>query len=199
MLGESQQAAIYTPFARQRSIGRFAHVLVRAGDTASTLPLVRAAVGALDPAMAVEVVTMREALAFAFLPSRVGAWLLGTLGALGLLLAAGGLFAMMSFSVARRRREIAVRLALGASRAAVLRLVGGESLVLLIIGLAIGLGAAFWLTGPVSMFLVAGLSARDLVSFGGTALLFGMVGVGATVLPVRRALQTEPAVALRDE
>jgi hypothetical protein len=209
-LGEDQMAAIYFSYPQRPSGGRVAHVMARSrapfdvssGGTASTSTLtasIAKAIGDLDPSLGVEAQTTRQTLAFAFLPSQVGAALLGSLGFIGVTLAAAGLFAMLSYTVTRRTREIGIRMALGATSKSVARLVARDAAVLVAVGVVVGLGIAALITRPLSMFLVAGLSASDPVSFAGTALLFAAVSAAATWVPVRRAMRVQPVVALRDE
>jgi ABC-type antimicrobial peptide transport system permease subunit len=140
-----------------------------------------------------------RALAFAFLPSLVGAALLGGLGAIGLTLATAGLFAMVSYSVTRRTREIGVRMALGAPSSTIVRLVAADAAVLVAAGLAVGLALAALLTRTLASILVDGLSPHDPLAFGGTAILFAAVAAIATLPPVRRAIGVGPLAALRTE
>jgi putative ABC transport system permease protein len=202
MLGETQQAAIYSAWLQAGNPGRLTHVIVRAASpdaVEGVKSAVETTIGALDPTAAVQAQAMSAALAFAFLPSQVGAGLLGSLGTLALVLAAAGLFAMVSYAVTRRTIEIGIRLALGAPRRTVARLVVRESAVLVLVGLAIGLGAASLLTSSLTTFLVSDLSPGDPVSFAGTAVLFAIVTLAASIGPVRRAMRVEPAIALRAE
>ena len=199
-IGEAQMAAIYYAYRQRPTDGRVLHVLVRvAGDPAAAARPIAATIGALDPAAAVDVQTVGQSLAFAFLPSRVGAALLGSLGAIGLTLAMAGLFAMVSYSVTRRTREIGVRVALGAPVGAVVRLVVGDALVLVGIGLVGGLGAAAVLTPALAGFLVTGLSPTDPAAFIATAVFVVAISLLATVPPIRRATGVGPLVALRTE
>ena len=142
---------------------------------------------------------MSASLAFALLPSRIGAVMLGSLGALGLVLAAFGLYAIVAYNVSRRIKEIAIRGALGATRARILRLVVRDVAVVVGIGVLIGLGVAAIATKPLAVFLVAGLRATDPISFAATALVFGLVSVVAGWLPARGATRVSPSIAMRAE
>jgi ABC-type antimicrobial peptide transport system permease subunit len=129
---------------------------------------------------------------------RLLATLSGFFGGLALLLATIGLYGVMSYSVARRRNEIGIRMALGAQQSRVLRMVLGEVTLVVIGGLVVGVGAAIATTRLVATFLY-GLQANDPVTVALAVVMLGAVAALAGYLPARRASKLDPMVALREE
>jgi putative ABC transport system permease protein len=170
----------------------------RAGQSGYA-PLVRRAVSALDRNQPVgRIRTMDEILAQSVSRQRFTMFLVAIFAVLALVLALVGLYAVVSHSVAERTREMGVRLAVGASRGSVLRLVVGEALRLVVIGIALGLITTLMFSGTLSTLLFE-VSTRDMSTLilVGTVLL--VVGVLASYLPARRAMRVDPVVALRAE
>ena len=201
MLTEEPRPYYYVPFAQAYTMP--ATLVVRAAhDPASLAPALRATIRAVDPDLPVyNLITLDDHLAtsmFALLPLRMGAVMAGIQGGLGLILAILGLYAVVSYGVARRAREIGVRMALGASRADVLRLVSREGLRLTLTGLGCGLALSLLLSAALSR-LVFGVHVFDAVAFPATvAVLLATAGL-ACWLPARRATRVDPMVALRVE
>jgi ABC-type antimicrobial peptide transport system permease subunit len=129
---------------------------------------------------------------------RMGAVFGGALGLLGLMLALVGVYGVVSYAASQRTQEIGVRMALGASRSEILRLVLGRGLVLVGGGLATGLAAAFAVSRLLSNFLF-NVSPSDPVTFVGVPLLLGGMALVASYIPAFRATRIDPAVALRSE
>lgn len=153
----------------------------------------------VDRTAALEVKPMQKSMAFAMLPSQVGAALLGTMGMLALILAAVGVYGILIYSVSRRLREFGLRMALGAARMAVVWLVLKDSFGMLFGGTATGLLLAFVATPPLSSFLTPEVSTHDVTAFALTVAVLGTVALAASVSPVVRAVRVDPAVALRYE
>ena len=185
--------------ALQHDPRRFTLVARATGDPAALAPAVRALVRELDPGLAVTgLETLRQHAASMFDIQETLARLLGACGGLSLLLAALGLYAVVAHSVGERRREIGMRMALGADALGVLRMVLGEGLRVAAFGagagLLLGFGAAQMLRG-----LVFGVAAADPVTFGGAALLLATTAVVASLVPALAASRVEPLRALRYE
>lgn len=199
-MGESQPFAVYEPIARTQPFKTEIHVLVRAAaDPASVVVALRDALSALDNTAAVEVGPLRTKLAFAYLPSQVGAVFVGGLGALGLVLALIGIYGAMTFAVSRRTAEIGIRMALGASTWQVLGAVLGTSFCALCAGLAIGIGLTIAAVHPLAIFLAEGVTPMDPIAFGSVILICFSTGGIAAMIPARRALSVDPISALRVE
>jgi hypothetical protein len=175
-------------------------LLVRTGgDTASLSAPLLELVRQLDPQIAPFNVTTLEALVGAAdFRQRAGSQLLGLFGALGLALACVGLYGVLSFSVARRTREIGIRMALGGARRDVFRLVLGQGARLAGLGLLLGIAAAAAASRLMRSLLV-GLSPWDPAAFAGVALLLLAAAFVACAVPARRATRVDPATALRQE
>ncbi len=198
-LGEKQRLAVYEPyFAYPEPINL--HFLIRtASSPGSYVKAVSDELGRLDPTAAIETKPMSRALGLALLPSQIGAVMLGSMGILGLMLAAIGLYGVLLYSVSRRTREIGLRVALGARPSDVLRLIGQHSLILVISGMIVGLALAYFAMQPLTLFLVPGLSTVDPTALLACIGILGIVALLATLIPAVRALRVDPMVALRYE
>ena len=173
-------------------------VLVRtAADPASVLGAVQREIRALDPSLPLfDVRTIAEHRQISMFIPKMASTLLGLFGALALVLAVVGLYGVIAYTVTQRTQEIGVRVALGAARNDVARLVMRQGLQLAGIGLGVGLLLALGAGRLLSKQLV-GVSPRDPVSFGGTAFLLLVVAALASAIPARRAATLDPLTALR--
>jgi predicted permease len=197
-LGETAPPFMYLPLTQNYQ--RTMVLQVRAAGTASSIgEAIGRAVRSLDPQLpAVRPVSLESDMQVALLPAKAGAGLLGAFGVLALMLATVGIYGVASFAVARRTREIGIRAALGAQRGDVLRLVVGESMRRVVLGLGIGLLAALGLARVLASQLY-GVAAVDPVTFTVTPLILGGVALVASWIPARRAARVDPLVALRGE
>jgi putative ABC transport system permease protein len=153
----------------------------------------------LDAGISVSgIASMEEMIAEANGPTRFYATLVAIFAALALLLAAVGIYGVMSYAVTQRTQEIGVRLALGATARQIFGLVVGESLKLAAVGLVLGVAGAI-AVGRAMDTLLFGVAATDILTFGLTAAVLTMVAVLASYMPARRAMRTDPMTALRTE
>jgi predicted permease len=198
-LGEQNRLGLYTPYFQARFSQIKLNFLVRARTPASVLKPVDAALLKLDSSASIETKPMRNALGLALLPSQAGALLLGATGLLGLVLAAIGLYGALLYMVTRRIREIGLRVALGATPARVLRMIVRQSLSLVAVGVALGIGMSAFAVQPLARFLVPQVRLTDTANFVVVAAALFAVGMAATLSPALRALRVDPATALRHD
>jgi putative ABC transport system permease protein len=202
-LKEPPSPTVYVPAAQisdgmARGTGSMAWVL-RANLSSGIVAEVRRAITEIDPGQRVgSIRPMEEIVAKTTASSRFDAWIFASLAGLALMLTAIGIYGLLSFSVARRTNEIGTRMALGASRADVLKLVLKQGLALIAIGLALGLAGALIATRSLATLLF-GVRPTDPQSFLGVSALLLGVGALASYFPARRATKVDPVVALRDE
>jgi putative ABC transport system permease protein len=170
-----------------------------AGDPTNFLAAIRQAVREVDGNLPLfDVKTQVEQASQSLAQERLFAALLGFFGALALALAALGLYGVLAHSVAQRTKEIGVRMALGAEARHVLRLVIGQGMLLVCVGVAAGLILAFWLTKWLSGWLYD-VGGADPLTYGAIALLLTVVALLACWIPARRATKVDPMIALRCE
>ena len=194
---ESRAVAMipYTMIARARRM-----LSVRtAGDPSQIVAPVREAVRALDVEQPIDQpITLTEAVGGQLSQPRFMMALFGLLAALGLALATAGIYSVLSFHVSRRTHEIGIRMALGAPRADVLRLMIGMGAKLVAAGIVVGIPASLAATQLLRSQLF-GVSAADPVAYAGVALLLGTVALAACYMPARRAASVDPNIALRHD
>jgi putative ABC transport system permease protein len=188
----------YVPFAQYPGAG--ATLVVRTtGDPTDVVPALRAEVAQIDPLLPIGTIeTMEERMRESLMLPALYLRLFAIFAAAALALAAIGTYGVIAFAVVQRTREIGIRMALGATRAEVVRLVVGYGGRLAAIGIALGVAAALALS-RVLRSLLFGIGATDPATYAGVALLLALVAVLASWLPARRAARIDPTVAMRAE
>ncbi|HEY9285575.1 MAG TPA: ABC transporter permease [Pyrinomonadaceae bacterium] len=197
-LGEAPKAAVYRPLLRDYNTN-VTLVARTEGDPRAAVAGLRREVQALDPQLPLfDVKTLAEHMSIPLFPARMAAAALGSFGLLALVLAAVGIYGVMSYVVAGRTREIGVRMALGARPADVIRLIVGQGMALALAGLGAGLLFALALA-RLLRGLLYGVSPADPATFAGISLLLALVALAACYVPARRATRVDPVEALRHE
>jgi predicted permease len=197
-LGETPRPYVYQPLLQSYD-PNMTLVVRTMGEPRAITPVVREQIRALEPNLPIaDVKTFRDQLELSLFPSRIAAWTLGGFGLLALLLAAIGIYGVVSYAAAQRTREIGVRMALGAKQRDVLGLVLWDGAIATGVGLAVGLLLAAAATRVLAGFLY-GVGATDPLTFIGVPLVLGLVAFVASYIPARRATKLDPLVALRYE
>jgi putative ABC transport system permease protein len=200
-LDAQEGAAIYQPYdQKQFSFLRWMTLVMRTdSEPTGLIAAVRSQVQAVDKDQPVyDIATLEQLLSTSVAKPRFYMALLGSFALLALVLASVGIYGVMSFSVNRRRREMGIRLALGADRRDIFKLVVARGLLLTLTGVGIGVAASFALTRVMSSLLF-GVTATDQLTFIAIPLILTGVALGACFVPARRAMKVDPMVALRYE
>jgi putative ABC transport system permease protein len=204
---DDRMAEVYIPYLQTSAYLQGAEsrntyltlVMRTSGDPAALAPSARAAIWSIDGGVAIaDVITMEAAVGSALARPRFQFMLLGLFAMVALLLAAAGIYSVMSYAISRRTQEIGLRLTLGAQRGDVLRLVLGQAMIRVAIGASIGLAGALALTRLMANLLY-GVQPTDPLTFGVVSLVLIGAALLASYIPARRASRIDPMVALRQE
>jgi predicted permease len=197
-MNETPEPYLYLPY-RQTSAGFMTLLVAVRGSPALLAPAVRQAMRAVDDGVApFSVETMPDLVHFALMPQWIGAWSGAALGGLTVVLAVGGLFALVAYAVSRRTHEIGIRMALGARRRTTLWMVVRQGLYLGLAGVGLGLPLAVAL-GYVLRSLFFGIAPADPPALAGASLAVVAVALLASLGPAHRATRVDPMTALRSE
>jgi predicted permease len=187
-------------FPQTQSPTRFMYLLVRSeNEPTSLVPAIREAIRAVDKDQPIfRVTTMEEIVSNSLAQRRLSMFLLVVFAAVALLLAAVGIYGVMSYAVTQRTREIGIRMALGAQTGDVLKMVVRQGMIVTFAGVGVGVVVAFLATQVMSSLLF-GVSAHDPVTFAAIPAILAGVALGASFVPARRATKVDPMIALRHE
>jgi predicted permease len=197
-LGEPALPVIYMPVAQNHETGMMLYVRASVPPS-SLIGELRRQIQTLEPNLPVpEIRTMSENIGTSLYAARMGAWLLGVFGGLALLLAAVGIYGVLSFSVSRRTHEMGIRLALGADAHDVFMLVVREGMLLVAVGVVIGATSGVVAARALTSFLY-GAETSQLPTLAAVTSILVVVAVAACAIPARRAMRVSPITALRQE
>jgi ABC-type lipoprotein release transport system permease subunit len=198
-LRNDKPTLVYTPFLQKEDLGEMSAYVRTAAPPETLMPALRAEVAKIDPSLAIwDLRTMESQVNESLFAERLIAILCACFGALATLLAAIGLYGVMAFSVARRTREIGIRMALGAGRARVLRMVLIEVGWMCLIGVGVGVPLSI----ALSRYLISqlyGVAPNDSPTLAFAALTMICVSLIAGFIPAHRAATVDPTIALRYE
>jgi putative ABC transport system permease protein len=197
-LNDPFSPTVFTAFDQMKPIA--GTVILSRSPLAATAQAaaIKREMAAISPTMAMAFATLHSDIADSLLRERLMATLSGFFGFLAALLASIGLYGVMAYIVARRRSEIGIRMALGADRTKVLKLIGNECGKLLLLGLALGVGFALIASQTITKLLY-GLSPTDPLTIILSVLLLALVALPASLIPAIRASRLDPMKALREE
>jgi putative ABC transport system permease protein len=189
---------MYVPYT-QKPFNFMGLVVRTTGDPIRMAPAVRGEILSIDRSQPVyDVKSMSQIVGASVSQPRLYTLLLGIFATLAVVLAAVGIYGVMSYSVTQRSHEIGIRMALGADRSDILKMVVGNGMLLAAIGMAVGLGAAF-IAARVLESLLFGVGIRDVTTFISVPLLLAAIAFLSCFIPARRATRIDPMVALRYE
>jgi putative ABC transport system permease protein len=183
---------------RPRQTSEFTYVVSGAGGAASLSAAARRVAADVAPNAPPRLRTIEEVVAAPLAPRRFSLVLLAAFGATALLLSAMGVYGLMSYGVTQRRREIGIRVALGAMRSRVLGMIVRQGATLAVLGVAVGVAAAAFLTRYIAHQLY-GVETRDVATFAAATVFLLGVAALASYIPARRAARVDPMIALREE
>ena len=198
-LWDEREPAMYTPFPQTPALPFLSVVIRTTGDPARLAGLLRTEMNRFDPELPVDVKTLTEYVTNTIAAPRIATTLFASFSMFAVLLAGCGLFSVMAYSVAQRRREIGIRMALGAQSTDVRSLVVVQAVRLGTVGLLLGLAGALAAGRLLEALLFGGVTSTDPVTFAGVCLTLLAVLILAAYLPVRRATSVNPAMVLRAE
>lgn len=210
VVGDAKQEALtaehrpstFMLYAQNAALMRYLDVILVARtsqEPLSAVAAIRSRIQQIDPNQPVaDVKTMDDVLAESLAPQRAPAWLFGAFSAMALFLAAIGIYGVLSYFVVQRSQEIGVRMALGAQRSNVLRLILGQGARLIGIGVLVGVGGAV-LAAQSLASLLFGVKPTDLPTFIGVSVLLASLALVACAVPALRATRVDPLVVLRSE
>jgi putative ABC transport system permease protein len=201
-LASELQPAIFAPYAQTSKLFflRFMTFVIRTADEPTNMAaIVQREIQKVDANLpAYDVKTMRQVISDSVSDPRFNALLLAVFAGLALVLAAVGIYGVISYSVTQRTHELGIRMALGAEPRDIMRLVVGQGISMALAGIVIGVGLALAVTRVIASFLF-GVSATDPATFVVVSLILAGVALGASFVPARRATKVDPMVALRYE